>query len=94
MLTSVSTGELRVARVHTPHVGTERHLPAMRIVRVVEVVVPLRVGAERGIVLVRRQRQRRAAAPAADQLRGEQFALFLGAVRSSRRNRLKAPTRD
>ena len=56
----------------------ERHLPAMRVVRVVEIVVPLRVRAERGVVLIRCQRQRRAAAPAADQLRGEQFALFLG----------------
>ena len=72
-------GKLRVPRVHAPDMASERHLPAMRVVRVVEVVVPLRVRAERGIVGVRRQRQRGAAAPAADQLRGEQFPFFLGA---------------
>jgi hypothetical protein len=73
------TREFRVARVHAPDMASERHLPATRIVRVVEVVVPLRVRAERGIVDVRRQRQRRAAAPAADQLRGEQFPFFFSA---------------
>ena len=59
--------------------ASERHLPATRVVRVIEVVVPLRVRAERGVVDVRRQRQRGAAAPTADQLRGEQFPFFLGA---------------
>ena len=86
-------GELRVARVHAPNVASERRLPATRVVRVVEVVVPLRVGAERRVVDVRRQRQRRTAAPTADQLRGEQFPFFLGAP-FARRNRLNAPTRD
>ena len=52
----------------------------MRIVRVVEVVVPFRVRAERRVIDVRRQRQRCAAAPAADQFRGDQFPFFLGAA--------------
>ena len=73
-------GEFRVARVHAPNMASERHLPATRVVRVIEVVVPMRVGAERRVVDVRRQRQRGAAAPAADQLRGEQFPFFLGAA--------------
>ena len=69
----VSRGFMR--RIWLPN-GT---LPAVRIVRVVEVVVALRVRAECGVVDVRRQRQRRAAAPTADQLRGDQFTFFLGA---------------
>ena len=79
MLTSVRRVSFGVPRVHAPDVASERHLPATRVVRVIEVVVPLRVRAECRIVDVRRQRQRGAAAPAADQLRGEQFPFFLGA---------------
>jgi hypothetical protein len=74
------TGQLGVARVHAPDVGSERNLPAMRIVRVVEVVVPFRVRAERRVIDVRRERQRCAAAPTADQFRGDQFPFFLGAA--------------
>ena len=43
---------------------------------VVEVVVSLRIGAERGIILVRRQHEWRPAAPTPHQLRGHEF-LFL-----------------
>ncbi len=55
-------------------------LTSTRVVRVVEVVVPLRVCAEGRVVDVRRQGQRGAAAPTADQLGGEQLPLFLGAA--------------
>ena len=72
-------GEFRVPRVHAPNMASERRLPAARIVRVVEVVVSLRVRTERRVVDVRRQRQRGAAAPTADQLRGEEFPFFFGA---------------
>src|SRR5262249_22706129 len=69
-------GQIRIPRVHAPDMRSEWHLPPMRVIRIVKVVVSLRVGTERGIVLVRRQRQRRAAAPAADQLRGDQLTFF------------------
>ena len=72
-------GELRVPRVHAPDVASEGHLAAALVVRVIEVVVALWVRAERGVVDIGCQRQRGAAAPAADQLRGEQFTFFLGA---------------
>src|SRR5262245_7061031 len=58
--------------------ASERGLPAARIVRVVEVIVPMQVGAQCGMVGTRRQPQRGAAAPAADQLRGNKFPFFLG----------------
>src|SRR5262249_22056616 len=60
-------GELRIPRVHASNMRSERYLPAVWIVRVIEVVVPLRIRTERGVVDVRRQRQRSAAAPTADQ---------------------------
>src|SRR5262249_59563103 len=41
-------GELRVPRVHASNMRSERYLPAVWIVRVIEVVVPLRVRTERG----------------------------------------------
>src|SRR6266481_5577808 len=72
-------GEFRVPRIHAPDMGSEWYLPAMRVVRVIEVVVPLWVRTEGGIVDVRRQGQRRAAAPTADQLRSDQFPFFPGA---------------
>src|SRR5262249_26320846 len=53
-------------------------LPAALVIRVAEIVVPLRVVAEGGVVDVRRQRQRGAATPTADQLCGEQFPFFVG----------------
>ena len=70
----------RVARIHAAHVRAERNGVAVRIhLRVVEVVVALRIGAELRIVLLGRQHQRSAAAPAAHQLRRDQF-LLLGCV--------------
>ena len=68
---------LGIAWVHPAHVAAERHLFAVRIVGISEVVVPLRVLAERGVVLDRRKRQWRAAAPPADQLRGQQLTFFV-----------------
>jgi hypothetical protein len=59
---------------------TKGHLPPARIIRVIEVVVSLWVGAQCGVIHFRRQGQRRATAPAADQLRGEQFSFFFGAA--------------
>src|SRR5262249_28198186 len=50
-----------------------------RVVRVIEVVVPLWVRTERRVVDVRRQGQRRAAAPTADQFCGDQFPFCIGA---------------
>src|SRR5262249_13480256 len=70
-------GELRVPRVHAPDVASERRLTAARVPGVIEIVVPVRIRAERGIVHVRSQGQRSAAAPATHQLRGQQFPLFL-----------------
>ena len=59
---------------------SERHLPPARIVRVIEVVVSLWVGAHCGVIHFRRQGQRGATAPAAYQFRGEQFTFFFGAA--------------
>ena len=64
--------------IHSSDVATERHLPALRIVRVMERVVAARVRAEHRIVSVRRECQWRTAAPTADQLGGDQFTFFLG----------------
>jgi hypothetical protein len=72
-------GEFRIPRIHAPDMAPEWHLPAVRVVRVIEVVVALWVRTEGGVVDIRRQRQRCAAAPTADQLRGDQFTFFLGA---------------
>jgi hypothetical protein len=54
----VHVRELRqagIARIHAPHVGAERHLPAMGIVGVSEVVVALGVFAERRVVMLWRK---------------------------------------
>jgi hypothetical protein len=51
----VHVGEMRhlgVARVHAPHVRAERHLAAVRIGGIGEVVVAARVRAERRVVRV------------------------------------------
>ena len=66
-------------KIHAPNMASEWRLPATRVVRVIEVIVPLRVRAECGIVDFRRQGQRGAAAPTPDQLRGEQFPFGLAA---------------
>src|SRR5262249_11442378 len=77
--------EFRVARVHTPDVTAERRLLAACVVRVIKVVVALRVCAKGGVIDIRRQGQRRTAAPPAYQFRGEQFPLFLGtAIRAEK----------
>jgi hypothetical protein len=76
-------GHFRVPRIHAPDMSPERDLPATLILGVIEVIVPLRVRAEFGIVLVRRQSQRSATAPSANQLGGDQLTFFLSAsVRS------------
>ena len=69
---------LGIARIHPAHMAAERHLLAVRIARIIEVVVPQRVLAERGVVLDRRERQWRAAAPTTDKFRRQQFTLFVG----------------
>ena len=67
----------RVARIHAPDVRAERDRIAVRVhLAVVEVVVALQVGAERRVVLLGRQHERRAAAPAAHQLRRDQLLLL------------------
>ena len=67
----------RVAGIHPPHVRAERNRIAMRIhFLVVEVVVALRVGAQRGIVFVRAPDEWRAAAPASHQFRCDQLLLL------------------
>ena len=76
-------GELGVPRVHPPDVASERRLESAHVVRVVEVVVPPRVRAQDRVVALRRQGQRGAAPPPADQLGGEQLPLLLGAAMGS-----------
>ena len=71
-------GEFRVARVHAPNMASERRLPAAWIVRVIEVIISMRVCTERRVVNFRRQRQWGAAAPATDELGGEEFPFFVG----------------
>ena len=71
-------GELGVPRVHPSDVAPERRLESAHVVRVVEVVVSPRVCAQGSVVALRRQGQRGAAPPPADQLGGEQLPLFLG----------------
>ena len=59
--------------------GAERDRIAVRVhLLVVEVVVSLRIGPKLGIVLVGREHERRAAAPAAHQLGRDQFLLLRG----------------
>src|SRR5439155_18376830 len=69
---------LRVARIHATHVAAQRHPFALRITGVDEIVISLRIFAERLIVLRRRERQWRTAAPAPDEFRRQQLALIVG----------------
>src|SRR5215217_7300701 len=66
----------RVPRVGAPRVRTGRALEAAQIVVVVEAVVACRIRPELGIVVVRGERQGRAALPASDRL-GAQPRLLL-----------------
>ena len=59
---------------------------------VVEVVVPLHVGAERRIVLLGREHERRAAAPAAHELGGDELLLLRRLPPCVRRNSRNVPT--
>ena len=66
-----------VARIHPAHVRAERHGITVGVhVLIIEIVVALHVGAKLRVVLVRRKRQRRAAAPTAHQFCRDQFLLF------------------
>src|SRR5215207_311390 len=65
-----------IARVRAARVGAHRALEAAQIVLEAEGVVALRIGAEVGVVLVRRERERRSALPAPDHLGAEQRFLF------------------
>src|SRR5258705_12639679 len=69
---------LRVARVHATHVAAQRRPFALRITGVGEIVISLRIFAERYIVLCRREHQWRAATPAPDEFRRQQLALIVG----------------
>src|SRR6266404_3400987 len=69
---------LRVARIHATHVAAQRRLFALRITGIGEIVISLRIFAERYIVLRRRERQGRAATPAPDEFRRQQLALIVG----------------
>src|SRR5207244_4436111 len=71
-------GHLRVARIHATHVTTQWHLFAAWVVGVDEIIIALWILAQRRIVVCRRERQWRAAAPAPDELRRQQFALRVG----------------
>src|SRR4029077_8632575 len=67
----------RVTGIHSTDVRAEWHGIAMRIhFFVVKVVVPLHIRAERRVVFVWRQHERRAAAPAAHELGGNEFLLL------------------
>src|SRR6476620_7423942 len=72
-------GEFRVPRVHAPDMAAEGYLQPTAVVGVIEIVVPLRIRTESGVVGVGRQRQRSAAAPTADQLCCQQFPFLIRA---------------
>ena len=67
----------RVARIHPPHVRAERNGIAERVhFLVIKVVIPLRIRSERRVIPFGREHERRAAAPAAHQLRGDKLLLL------------------
>src|SRR5260221_10864126 len=68
----------RVPRIHATHVATQWHLFTAWILGVNEIVISLRILTERRIILCRCERQRRATAPAPDELCRQQFALLVG----------------
>src|SRR5262249_23319742 len=74
------SGELGIPWIHASYMAPEGRPPATWIVRVVEVVVPLRVRTESRVVDLRRQHQRRTATPTSHQLGGDQFPFSLGAA--------------
>src|SRR6185437_16484620 len=63
--------QFRVSRIHAPDMTSERDLSAAFVVRVIEVVVSLRVGPDRGVINFRRQGQRCATTPATNQFSSE-----------------------
>ena len=68
----------RVARIYPANVRAKRHGVAVRVhVLVGEVVVALKIGPERRVVLLGREYERRAAAPAPHQLRRDEFLLLV-----------------
>src|SRR5258706_7737785 len=69
---------LRVARIHATHVATQWHLLTAWIVGVNKIVISVGIFAERRIILCWGERQRRATAPAPDELRRQQLALLVG----------------
>src|SRR5262249_5297004 len=89
-LLSARSGLERVARVRPPDVGADRATEAVRVDRLVAEVVRLGQGR---IVPLRGQRQRGAARPAADHLRGQPRPRrrVAGAVRTARRGVDEAP---
>src|SRR6266550_9000825 len=67
----------RVARIRPTSVRADRAPESSRVVIVVEeVVVASWVGSQRGVIPLRGERQWRAAPPAPDDLRGQQFLLL------------------
>src|SRR6266404_469572 len=69
---------LRVARIHATHVAAQRRLFALRITGIGEIVISLRIFAERPIVLCRREHQWCAATPTPNEFRCQKLALLVG----------------
>jgi hypothetical protein len=65
-----------IERIHPPSVRAKWALQASRVLGLIEeVVVTPRVGAQLGVISLQRERQRRAAWPAPDNLGGQQRLL-------------------
>src|SRR5262249_39819818 len=66
-----------IARVHASHVGPKRYRITLRVLGlIVEIIITLRVSPELGVVLLGREHQGGATAPAAHEFRSEEFLLF------------------